>query len=350
MGRTFSRRRGFTLVELLVVIAIIGTLVALLMPAVQAARESARRMSCQNNLHNLVLALQQYHDSLESFPSGWFYRNTEPDRHESWGWGALLLPYLEQKNVHDLLGVTSGSLRQQLDITANPPDPQGQGGAPYVRKLLETPLKIFICPSDSGYDDRGLTVSRSFAQALGSSTVGMTATAVSNYMGVAGHRNPVSSPTNANSGKNTGVFYENNYTRMADIVDGTSNTFIVGERDTLMCKSGTWIGVHRPTGGGAAGPAMVVGHSRPKLNQPDPPILWSTNGTGCGEGFSSLHPNGAQFALCDGSVRFVSNNIDHHWVGNGLQDHKTPTSPNTRPPGTLQRLMSRNDKLTPGDY
>jgi prepilin-type processing-associated H-X9-DG protein len=194
-----------------------------------------------------------------------------------------------------------------------------------------------------------LTVNRTFNQGLGSTVIGLTGTGVSNYMGVAGHREAVSNPTNANAGKNTGMFFENSYIRMADIIDGTSNTFIVGERETLTCKSGTWVGVRRPTGGGSGGPIVVVGHSRPKLNQPDPPILWS-NVLGCGEGFSSLHPNGAQFALCDGSARFVSNNIDYHWVGNGLNDHKTPTTANVKPPGTYQRLISRNDKLQPGDY
>jgi prepilin-type N-terminal cleavage/methylation domain-containing protein/prepilin-type processing-associated H-X9-DG protein len=340
MRRFAARARAFTLVELLVVIAIIGTLVALLLPAVQGAREAARRMSCSNNLHNIAIALQNYHDVLGSFPSGWFYKPNEPDFQESWGWSAHLLPFLEQKNLQDLIGVNTGSLRAQLDPAMNP---NGQAGALAVKNALEQPLKIFMCPSDSGFDGRGLTVNRSFAQGLGSTQVGLAGTSVSNYMGIEGHRDAVSSPTNINSGKNTGIFYENSYVRMADIVDGTSNTFIVGERETLTCKSGTWVGVRRPTGGGTGGVIVVVGHSRPKLNQPDPPIVWSDT-LGCGEGFSSLHPNGAMFALCDGSVRFVSNAIDHRWAGNGLNDHKLTTN------GTLQRLMSRNDKLGVPDF
>lgn len=343
MGRGNSRDRGFTLVELLVVIAIIGTLVALLLPAVQSARESARRMSCGNNLHNIAIALQNYHDSILCFPPGWLYRNSEPDFHESWGWSAYLLPFIEQQNLQNSLGVNIGSLRNQLDPNLN------KTNAAQVRTLVETPLPIFMCPSDSGFSGRGLTVNRTFNQGLGSTAVGMTATSVSNYMGVEGHRDAVSSPTNANAGINTGMFFENSYIRMADVVDGTSNTFIVGERDTLFCRSGTWVGCRRPTGGGGQGVIVLIGHSRPKLNQPDPPILWSDT-AGCGEGFSSLHPNGAQFAACDGSVRWVSNNIDHNWVGNGQQDHKMPTTAGVKPPGTYQRLMSRNDKLTPGDF
>ena len=94
--------RGFTLVELLVVIAIIGTLVALLLPAVQGAREQARRASCSNNLHNLILACQQYHTNMGSFPSGWicqinpgmnsYYSGNALSYSEGWGWGALILP------------------------------------------------------------------------------------------------------------------------------------------------------------------------------------------------------------------------------------------------------------------
>src|SRR4029079_7439722 len=147
------KNRAFTLVELLVVIAIIGTLVALLLPAVQGAREAARRMSCSNNLHNIAIALHNYHDSLGSFPSGWLYNNKganpDPDFTESWGWSAFLLPFLEQKNLQDQLGVHSHSLRFQLDPTMNP---DGPTRAAQVQAACETPLKIFICPSDSGYE------------------------------------------------------------------------------------------------------------------------------------------------------------------------------------------------------
>ena len=144
----YSRGRGFTLVELLVVIAIIGTLVALLLPAVQGARESARRTSCQNNLRNLALACTQYHDSVGSFPSGWCNTHDPSTgaigaNYESWGWGALILPYLEQKNLHTPLGVVGTSLQSQL---AN--------NSAIAVPLLKTPLKIYICPSDTGQTGR----------------------------------------------------------------------------------------------------------------------------------------------------------------------------------------------------
>src|SRR6266536_1553309 len=106
MERTYrvGSRAGFTLVELLVVIAIIGTLVALLLPAVQGARESARKMQCGNNLHNLAIAIQNYHDSLNTFPNSHFFNvgagdtvcQGNPLNCEQWGWNVLILPYIEQ--------------------------------------------------------------------------------------------------------------------------------------------------------------------------------------------------------------------------------------------------------------
>ena len=111
--------------------------------------------------------------------------------------------------------------------------------------------------------------------------------------------------------------------------------------ETLHCRSG------RPTGNGSAGAIVVNGHAQPKLNQADPPILWS-NSNGCGEGFASLHPTGVQFLLCDGSVQFVSEEINHFWYAttvNGTADDAKHASN-----GTLQRLMSRNDGQIIGNY
>jgi hypothetical protein len=131
---------------------------------------------------------------------------------------------------------------------------------------------------------------------------------------------------------------------MADVIDGTSNTFLAGERETLDCRSGTWVGVRNSNAIGAQGASVVIGHSRPVINFVNAAVPWNTTGgTGCMVGFSSLHPGGAQFALCDGSTRFVSETIDHFWFGttsNGtVADSQDPLN------RTYQRLMTRDDRL-----
>lgn len=352
-----AKGRGFTLVELLVVIAIIGTLVALLLPAVQGAREAARKMSCSNNLHNLALAVQQYEISLGSYPCGYIAKpnptvsaTAAEDNWEGWSWAAMLLPYLEQKNLHSPLGVVGYSLKEQLENAQNN----------NMKALIETPLKIFICPSDTGYQGKGLVDTTRTFNASGEGTVlgniaGSTP-GITNYIGVAGHRVP------QDLTPNTGIFYGNSYVKGSDVIDGTSNTAMFGERDTLLCHSGTWVGVMNPGGAGARGTSMVVGYSQPKLNStvPNPANPTATAATiwaqGCGEGFSSLHPGGAQFAFCDGSVRFVTTGINWNYIntstgaGGGANDHKLTLNPaNQQPQGTYQLMMSRNDRIPIGN-
>jgi prepilin-type N-terminal cleavage/methylation domain-containing protein/prepilin-type processing-associated H-X9-DG protein len=341
-----SRVRGFTLVELLVVIAIIGVLVALLLPAVQAAREAARRASCQNNFKQIGIALHNYHDVLNTFPSG--YLDNPVASEESWGWSALMLPYIEQQPLHDALGVNRAQLVDRLR------SPNGATTVPAAR----TVIKIFICPSDSGHQSGLIHNNRHFNDGVGFLASGQTAPfwpGVSNYMGVAGHRDV------ANAQPNTGIFFGNcrgtaaqcpnnasSSIGIADITDGTSNTFMVGERDTKNCRSGTWLGVRNTNGSGTRGVHVVSGHSHPKLNQDLPPtpggIDWDIGRTGCGEGFSSLHPGGAQFLMADGSVRFVSETINHFWFPNTIVNGTIADSKDARN-GTYQRLMTRDDNL-----
>jgi type II secretory pathway pseudopilin PulG len=318
----------------LVVIAIIGVLVALLLPAVQAAREAARRSQCSNNLKQIGLALHNYHDSLSSFPTGWM--NSGVDLQESWGWSALLLPYIEQAPLHEQLGVSRGTFYEQLV----------NNGAVVV-PASKTVLKAFICPSDSGYNGAGLVHNnRNFNGGLGFTAAGQTAVpgtlvALSSYPGVSGHRDVVA------SAPNTGIFFGNSRITFADILDGTSNTLAVGERNTIKCRSGTWIGTRRPTGSGTAGANVLIGHSQVKLNQADPPIAWNVDRLGCGEGFSSLHSGGALFVQADGSVRFLADNINHNWyAAAGPATNGTEADSTHATNGTYQRLLTRNDGLT----
>lgn len=323
-------RSAFTLVELLVVIAIIGMLVALLLPAVQAAREAARRMQCGNRLKQLGLALHTYHDTFRTFPTGYFWVRPQPNT-ESWAWSSLVLPFIEQENLHSQLGVNQRSLRNALA--------SGAAFAP----LMQTKLPAFMCPSDTGYSPGGLIHNnRNFNGGNGAAAGGFTQpvlVGVSNYMGNAGHRS-VAQNANGN-GRNTGIFFADESVSIAEILDGTSNTILLGERDTIDCRSGTWLGIRNPQGANDRGVWVALAHAGPKPNQDTKAIPWNTNNTGCGEGFSSLHPGGLQVVLCDGSVRFLAETINHNWVittANGsLADAAHPLN------GTLQRLMTRND-------
>ncbi len=315
-----AAKQGFTLVELLVVIAIIGILVALLLPAVQAAREAARRMQCGNNLKQITLALHNYADTYKNFPSGWSYPGVANT--EAWGWSALVLPFIEQTSLHDQLRVTQGNLHSNL-LSAN--------WQPVVAGV-QTVIPGFICPSDTGFTVYGQVHNdRRFNGGAGWAAHNYTP-GISNYMGVAGHN-----IGRLNVQENTGIFFGNSHVAFKDITDGTSNTFIVGERDTLLCRSGSWVGVRNANGGATRGIFVVSGHSRAKLNESVLP--WDNDPEGCGQGFSSLHPGGALFAMCDGSVSFISETIDHRHI-NGWGKHTDPQN------GVYQRLAARNDGLT----
>jgi len=378
-GSHQSRSRGFTLVELLVVIAIIGTLVALLLPAVQGAREQARRAQCQSNLHNLVIAAQQYHTNMSSYPSGWIcFINPQNGQTssgnaagnaEGWGWGALLLPYLDQRPLHNDLGVTiSGRSNLHASLYLRLQDAQSD---PQIIVGLTSPLKLFICPSDTGFTGRGqVDVARAFGADPSNTGVGTSASGaaplavgLSNYIGVAGHRYVTGDV------RNTGIMFGNSYVRDADVLDGTSNTAIFGERDTQICHSGTWVGVENPAGfpyqgSGAYGSGFtqVTGYSFPRLNVPDwlnpspqqPNIL---SYSGCGAGFSSNHPGGALFAFADGGVRYVINGVE--WRYQAQTSVNSPaTAPGSPPNDTLnhkninngayQAMMSIADKIPSG--
>ncbi len=353
-------RRGFTLIELLVVIAIIAILIALLLPAVQQAREAARRTQCKNNLKQLGLAMHNYHDVFNTFPPGCIVM---PYQHPtsantltftSWGWGSLVLPYLDQAPLFNSLSVGTVTLDQNL-LTAN------------GLSLLTKSYPAFRCPSDTGpeinlfgesyVDPADITpgdpsTAKLYTRSLTTDGTARFATSTSNYVMVSCSSDSITPPflfTGA-AGPATGVGFNCSKIGVRDITDGTSNTLMVGERafrfDNLNVGAANVFGYsphhntttditrnHRAAGHAVLGiPLNGLNHS-------------STNRIHQSRAFNSNHVGGVQFLLSDGSVRFLSENIDYNPL---------TSSSNTANGGwvdsTLERLCSRRDGQVLGEF
>lgn len=339
MTRTYYNRRGFTLIELLVVIAIIAILISLLLPAVQQAREAARRMQCTNNLRQLGLALHNYSDAHQRFPAGYFsyatrngqapaWAQLDPgswDGAPGWSWAAMLLPFLEQGNVTGAINFDTPIWNAQH------------------RDAIGTKLSVFLCPSSSGGDEpftvlqadgsprlidgQPVTVGRSHYVAshgqescwgeCGAATTGVVFTNI--------YTSTTTSVTiNGDAGKVAdGPFYRNSGTRFRDVTDGLSNTIFLGEHSSTLSDK-TWVGVvpgastpprfSSPENGPDAAATMVLVHAGPSGGELDItgfPIIHPVNFPTYHVGqMYSEHPGGGNVAFGDGSVRFMSENID----------------------------------------
>ncbi len=281
-----ERPRGFTLVELLVVIAIIGILIALLLPAVQAAREAARRSQCTNNMKQIGLALHNYHDTNKSFPAGFVYRGNSGRR--NYGWNVAILPYIEQQAFYD-----------QLDSGMVPLHTRYASTAAADIAMMQHPFANLRCPSDDGPDTCD-TIS------FGGSTDPRVA--LSNYVASCGYGDrPVRTDECA------GMFYGNSWKNFASCKDGTSNTIAVGERCYGQPGSGghnhhaaTWLGVGKNSSYGADATLRTLCRNGFTLNFDYHAAGQAEN---MGKGCASYHPGGANFVLCDGSVHFISETL-----------------------------------------
>jgi prepilin-type N-terminal cleavage/methylation domain-containing protein/prepilin-type processing-associated H-X9-DG protein len=293
MSRQVAARRAFTLVELLVVIAIIGVLVALLLPAVQSAREAARRMQCSNNLKQLALACHGYQTAFTALPMSigpWVDQCANGAREPNGkGWIISALPFLEQQNLYDQFAVGfKGSFFSNGGIKN-----------PACAEAMRTRLSFLNCPSEPS----GRQLSDHENQWEG------TKVAVTNYKGVIGDTRMGETPYHSGTSPDchsregcNGTFYRCMYVdniSLASIRDGTSNTFFIGEdvpsqnwHSAAFYSNGDYASCHAP------------------LNYFVPPP-GDANNWGRVISFRSLHPGGAHFAYGDGSVRFTTDTINY---------------------------------------
>ncbi len=292
MFHRMQRRAGFTLVELLVVIAIIGILIALLLPAVQAAREAARRMQCSNNLKQIGLALHNYHTALRSFPPGGLASN-------EMSFLVFILPYLEQKPLYDQFNFDAGPYVLS-GATTNGRAEHGQNAiAPY------------LCPSCPDLRSN-LSESGNYSERMPDNANG-TDPYTTHYQGVMG---PVgTNPFNGTQYRvlnrshhwggqaQQGVLFNNRSVRIRDVTDGTSNTFAVGEISWKgYGKFRSWIR------GASSASKEAQGACK---NAAEPINAGAVYGRFNDAGFGSRHPGGTQFLMVDGSTHFVSETIDY---------------------------------------
>ncbi len=333
-----SDPRGFTLIELLVVIAIIGVLIGLLLPSVQAAREAARRLQCVNNLKQMGLALASYESALGSYPSAYVgdayasgsaYGVSFPDDNRNgppgFAWGSLILPYMEQGNLH-------ASMNFSLPCWV-----------PDNATSARIKVAVFLCPSavggSEGFSLHRYTNGDSISPNDGGPYPSDIFFAHSHYVTNAGVHQPwgrtppysadfeVAEPIPINDNRLAsidGPLYRNSRTRTADVTDGLSQTIFLGEHTSSLSNK-TWVGVvpyaSTPSNGGWTSPpnsggCLVGVHSGPDTHDHPQVIIHAPNNPfGHTDEMYSGHPGGGNVLLGDGSVRFVRETIyPYTWV------------------------------------
>ncbi|GAB4136358.1 MAG: DUF1559 domain-containing protein [Planctomycetaceae bacterium] len=278
MRKLSSKRRGFTLIELMVVGCCLLILLAITLPALGQARSAARRAVCKNKLKQIGLAVHNYHETFYTFPPGWITVHRAPTKSYGYGWQAMLLPYMEQ-----------GSLYNRMTADREP--------LPAANALLQTNIPGYRCPSDPTPDINPLRSNYGTSNYSGNAGTGIgwgeELTPMATWLSPRRTQNWPGLTALPHPQQTNGIFFANRATRIRDIIDGTSNTFCVGER-SAKSGSGIWAGV-------------AENH------------LTSDAVTNCSPGnmlntgfdsFSSYHNGGVHFVMCDGRAVFISDDID----------------------------------------
>jgi prepilin-type N-terminal cleavage/methylation domain-containing protein/prepilin-type processing-associated H-X9-DG protein len=361
-------RRAFTLIELLVVIAIIAVLIGLLLPAVQKVREAANRIQCSNNLKQMALAFHMYQDADGTLPVGWVTsRAGSPTPTTScnqipglpcpgWAWSLLILPFIEQQNLYQLFNPDTSTPGPGFPsplpavVTGNV---KTNNGTVITPATFQTSLKIYLCPSDQSG-----TLNPYYGSVSGATDGNY---AKNNYVINRYVCGPDARWNATNFHNGVVVSYKNNPYAIQQIPDGSSNTIMIGERETVYNVGALEFIRHSTTTSSFEGRPGYGLNPRPMNPYQGNYAGGATNCGGCPKehyltsdgnrlAFSSLHPGGCNFAFCDGSIRFISDRISSDPLGNTAQYPIDSYFQTTWFNYTLNLLLIANDGYPTGDY
>lgn len=314
---------GFTLVELLVVIAIIGILIGMLLPAVQQVREAARRTQCANNIRQIAVANHNYESAQQHFPPGFVLElDSDGDPIENlWSWSSQIFPQLELNNAYDVLQVEQGVLTDAAS-----------GLRPGQLEALQENYPVFRCPSTNAPPLNNEFNLGGVRYGVIDASGNDVATAVSNYVGV-NNSSTISATEHValrfRNQRPNGIFFDNSEVTFADITDGSSNTFMFGERtwefnnpipgeDNFRAGASNPFGFSSIRSSNGNNQIQVMGRVVLATGSGE---INSTFFLHAGRGFSSNHPGGLNIANCDGSIQFLSNTTPTGAIFfNGVQD------------------------------